>query len=129
MSAPALFHYSQFTVGHLHCAALAANSVFFPHSLNIPTQGKGIIASPRSLLRCGYSHLSIDRIGYCQTDPVMKNTFNTIPSNRALRRKNHGKRISTWVLRSEEHTSELQSIMSISYAVFCLKKKNISHIN
>src|SRR3546814_8207905 len=25
--------------------------------------------------------------------------------------------------RSEEHTSELQSIMSISYAVFCLKKK------
>src|SRR3546814_2237630 len=35
--------------------------------------------------------------------------------------------------RSEEHTSELQSLMRISYAVFCLKKKtttlsNISHI-
>src|SRR3546814_2132670 len=32
--------------------------------------------------------------------------------------------------RSEEHTSELQSLMRISYAVFCLKKKNnhiISH--
>src|SRR3546814_7951437 len=28
--------------------------------------------------------------------------------------------------RSEEHTSELQSLMRISYAVFCLKKKNIS---
>src|SRR3546814_73311 len=28
--------------------------------------------------------------------------------------------------RSEEHTSELQSLMSISYAVFCLKKKKIS---
>src|SRR3546814_8070466 len=28
----------------------------------------------------------------------------------------------TWV-RSEEHTSELQSLMRISYAVFCLKKK------
>src|SRR3546814_3086145 len=27
--------------------------------------------------------------------------------------------------RSEEHTSELQSLMRISYAVFCLKKKNI----
>src|SRR3546814_2805706 len=27
-------------------------------------------------------------------------------------------------IRSEEHTSELQSLMSISYAVFCLKKKN-----
>src|SRR3546814_6202077 len=30
--------------------------------------------------------------------------------------------------RSEEHTSELQSLMRISYAVFCLKKKN-RHIN
>src|SRR3546814_3913257 len=28
------------------------------------------------------------------------------------------------MLRSEEHTSELQSLMRISYAVFCLKKKN-----
>src|SRR3546814_9756238 len=30
-------------------------------------------------------------------------------------------------VRSEEHTSELQSLMRISYAVFCLKKKNITH--
>src|SRR3546814_2662529 len=29
------------------------------------------------------------------------------------------------ILRSEEHTSELQSLMRISYAVFCLKKKKI----
>src|SRR3546814_3614748 len=29
--------------------------------------------------------------------------------------------------RSEEHTSELQSLMRISYAVFCLKKKNKTH--
>src|SRR3546814_1967272 len=29
--------------------------------------------------------------------------------------------------RSEEHTSELQSLMRISYAVFCLKKKNHKH--
>src|SRR3546814_3144374 len=37
--------------------------------------------------------------------------------------------IRTWsqllcTMRSEEHTSELQSLMRISYAVFCLKKKN-----
>src|SRR3546814_14406721 len=32
------------------------------------------------------------------------------------------RRRRTW--RSEEHTSELQSLMRISYAVFCLKKKN-----
>src|SRR3546814_6283284 len=30
----------------------------------------------------------------------------------------------TQAARSEEHTSELQSLMRISYAVFCLKKKN-----
>src|SRR3546814_2336217 len=34
-----------------------------------------------------------------------------------------------WVqARSEEHTSELQSLMRISYAVFCLKKKKYSSI-
>src|SRR3546814_1579392 len=32
-----------------------------------------------------------------------------------------------FMIRSEEHTSELQSLMRISYAVFCLKKKNKKH--
>src|SRR3546814_2759577 len=32
-------------------------------------------------------------------------------------------------VRSEEHTSELQSLMRISYAVFCLKKKKHSYID
>src|SRR3546814_4404374 len=31
-----------------------------------------------------------------------------------------------WKMRSEEHTSELQSLMRISYAVFCLTKKKYS---
>src|SRR3546814_3647092 len=40
----------------------------------------------------------------------------------------HGRALATkrWLMpepRSEEHTSELQSLMRISYAVFCLKKK------
>src|SRR3546814_3738213 len=35
--------------------------------------------------------------------------------------------IGSVVGRSEEHTSELQSLMRISYAVFCLKKKNKQH--
>src|SRR3546814_1172235 len=33
------------------------------------------------------------------------------------------------VIRSEEHTSELQSLMRISYAVFCLKKKIKTNTN
>src|SRR3546814_3214176 len=41
------------------------------------------------------------------------------PGGGQRRRRGHGDR----GLRSEEHTSELQSLMRISYAVFCLKKK------
>src|SRR3546814_3463869 len=33
------------------------------------------------------------------------------------------------IVRSEEHTSELQSLMRISYAVFCLKKNNNTYTN
>src|SRR3546814_10252475 len=33
------------------------------------------------------------------------------------------------IFRSEEHTSELQSLMRISYAVFCLKKKKTTQTN
>src|SRR3546814_6092709 len=38
-------------------------------------------------------------------------------------RSNRGRHRSSSSGRSEEHTSELQSLMRISYAVFCLKKK------
>src|SRR3546814_10198589 len=41
-------------------------------------------------------------------------------------RRAHCHARSTWQ-RSEEHTSELQSLMRISYAVFCLKKKTNKH--
>src|SRR3546814_2666880 len=44
---------------------------------------------------------------------------------RAIERSQRG----DGVARSEEHTSELQSLMRISYAVFCLKKKNKTHTN
>src|SRR3546814_8066729 len=37
---------------------------------------------------------------------------------------NNGSTTSAEASRSEEHTSELQSLMRLSYAVFCLKKKN-----
>src|SRR3546814_4164620 len=41
----------------------------------------------------------------------------------------HGLRVQKYPRtgRSEEHTSELQSLMRISYAVFCLKKKNYTN--
>src|SRR3546814_15962711 len=37
------------------------------------------------------------------------------------------RQVSTSIRRSEEHTSELQSLMRISYAVFCLKKKKTKY--
>src|SRR3546814_3933033 len=40
---------------------------------------------------------------------------------RYMRRDNIGGEREQHILRSEEHTSELQSLMRISYAVFCLK--------
>src|SRR3546814_5485175 len=43
-------------------------------------------------------------------------------ADRALQRRDH-------IGRSEEHTSELQSLMRISYAVFCLKKKTNIYIS
>src|SRR3546814_10864556 len=49
---------------------------------------------------------------------------------RIERRERPGQRIENCCLRifrrSEEHTSELQSLMRTSYAVFCLKKKTIN---
>src|SRR3546814_2145543 len=38
--------------------------------------------------------------------------------------RHHGTERESDQVRSEEHTSELQSLMRISYAVFCLKKNN-----
>src|SRR3546814_13671811 len=55
-------------------------------------------------------------------------TENSSPSTRRLSGALHSAPSNRWIgtthARSEEHTSELQSLMRISYAVFCLKKKN-----
>src|SRR3546814_10326613 len=46
------------------------------------------------------------------------------PRNSRLQGQRVGHSRQSAAARSEEHTSELQSLMRISYAVFCLKKKN-----
>src|SRR3546814_3564974 len=48
------------------------------------------------------------------------------PERQAPRRHGDGHQVAQ---RSEEHTSELQSLMRISYAVFCLKKKKNNKTN
>src|SRR3546814_5232168 len=54
-------------------------------------------------------------LGLNEGEPVLQMTRRTW---------SRGRLVSHAWLRSEEHTSELQSLMRISYAVFCLKKKN-----
>src|SRR3546814_1338987 len=50
--------------------------------------------------------------------PVVAELHGVIDGDHVRRGRGHQR------CRSEEHTSELQSLMRISYAVFCLKKKN-----
>src|SRR3546814_7127477 len=68
-----------------------------------------------------------------RTDTLFPYTtlFRSARETRDARRENRHSRNATarrsatrWTRRSEEHTSELQSLMRISYAVFCLKKKH-----
>src|SRR3546814_10876405 len=56
--------------------------------------------------------------------PLQRNWLSLLP-----RRLEPAGRIDASRLRSEEHTSELQSLMRISYAVFCLNNKRIDNQN
>src|SRR3546814_4025656 len=80
-----------------------------PHSVPLSRQSLAILADMRSLSGSGrYVFPSVRT----RERPLSENTINA-----SLRRMGFPKD------RSEEHTSELQSLMSISYAVSCLKKK------
>src|SRR3546814_1901310 len=78
-------------------------------------RGRPIGRSGHRLLRAAGA---VDRTGQ-DADPVRRGRRRFGPdAGRATRRRQRA------AARSEEHTSELQSLMRISYAVFCLKKKN-----
>src|SRR3546814_8128397 len=67
----------------------------------------GIVSGDRDLLRDGFR--ALDR------DDAMRGVPRTQLDRSDL--------LASGAVRSEEHTSELQSLMRISYAVFCLNKK------
>src|SRR3546814_7129663 len=60
------------------------------------------------------------RVAYEVTDP---DDGRVVYDQRVTFRNEAGQQFDRVPRRSEEHTSELQSLMRISYAVFCLKKK------
>src|SRR3546814_1002260 len=66
----------------------------------------------------------------CTTSPRMSYTYRPAFLSVAITRLAAGSPgLAQIAGRSEEHTSELQSLMRISYAVFCLKKKNTHNTN
>src|SRR3546814_3169435 len=76
----------------------------------MPTPGADAVAElPQLSPECNNSN-GVGRIGVALERPSGDLGGGPIRKNREF--------------RSEEHTSELQSLMRISYAVFCLKKKN-----
>src|SRR3546814_1026656 len=74
------------------------------------------VAKPGAVLATNTSYLDVDAIAAVTARPADVLGMHFFSPANVMRLLE--------VVRSEEHTSELQSLMRISYAVFCLKKKN-----
>src|SRR3546814_3095125 len=91
-------------------------------------EAEGLVPAP---IRSGgnyrlYDRSHLDRLSFIKRSRDLGFTLDQV---RALLRLSDDPRGSCAEAdRSEEHTSELQSLMRISYAVFCLKKKNTTTI-
>src|SRR3546814_5199915 len=70
-----------------------------------------------------FPYTTLFRSGLARTLRGRHLLLRVAPPGGAVRRRRRGAVPRQSHLRSEEHTSELQSLMRISYAVFCLKKK------
>src|SRR3546814_3472740 len=80
-----------------------------------------------TLFRSIVRSLGLDRPGIQHFGPDRRRHPRTVPAPaRMAGRRTRESQYCPGQGRSEEHTSELQSLMRISYAVFCLKKKNTS---
>src|SRR3546814_1998036 len=74
-----------------------------------------LFRSPGQVFGKGLGLIAFDQYRQARKVVVVQRTFAADGQANPVQRQR--------VLRSEEHTSELQSLMRISYAVFCLKKK------
>src|SRR3546814_8078441 len=85
-----------------------------------PRPGRRLLPSPqRTPLYRRQLHRRADQLDYLEEPDVFHGLFGHVPLLADPRMADF-----MVTLRSEEHTSELQSLMRISYAVFCLKKQN-----
>src|SRR3546814_4398848 len=84
--------------------------------------GRGQIARVRHALQI-VTNVDPFQKSFRNSDAPVQKAFIEQPFPAAMRQKAVHQRNVTARPRSEEHTSELQSLMRITYAVFCLKKK------
>src|SRR3546814_8399963 len=86
--------------------------------LPVPSSDRRNSLSSYLARRQGAFPLTIDAVDWADVSSCPY-----LPLCHAPATSGEGRRWWVQALRSEEHTSELQSLMRISYAVFCLKKK------
>src|SRR3546814_2820852 len=113
-----LFGRRSFLAGGAALGGLAATGSLFPAWAQ---SGTGGIAKPLPTLKGTDIALTIHRM-MLTADGETTHAIGingTVPAPLLRLKEGQNVRLS----RSEEHTSELQSLMRISYAVFCLKKK------
>src|SRR3546814_10288570 len=90
---------------------------------DIPKREGILDAATRVFLARGFEDTSMDLVAR-EASVARRTVYNQFESKEALFIASVER-----VWRSEEHTSELQSLMRISYAVFCLKKKQSNKPN
>src|SRR3546814_7590624 len=102
----------------------------FPYTTLFRSTARAARRRPAAALRPGYARKAA---AYSRNAPPWRTAFppperhiadgssGPMPPRRSY--APHPRDIAAGTIRSEEHTSELQSLMRISYAVFCLKKK------
>src|SRR3546814_7254632 len=73
---------------------------------------------------CAFLHDRVEVVAHHRHRGAGIEGIDRAAGERGLERVGVDGDVMAYLLRSEEHTSELQSLMRISYAVFCLKKKN-----
>src|SRR3546814_3276720 len=99
----------------------------FPYTTLFRSNITTNVGNPTSFTQMSFN-LCTNEVDYCRSEGFNHHPATTDPQFR-LAVESASRACATHhdtrsLERSEEHTSELQSLMRISYAVFCLKKKN-----
>src|SRR3546814_6762326 len=89
---------------------------------NLTVETPVVLAPMAGITNAAYRRLCLEQMGDQGADGLF--VCEMITSRGLVEGDELTKSMLTFDERSEEHTSELQSLMRISYAVFCLKKKN-----